>query len=176
MRLRTAFTADLAPDELEAVRVMVRAAFDDFDAEDWEHALGGMHVIAADDDGAPVGHACVVMRRLLHQGRALRCGYVESVATRADRRRQGIGDALMTEIGRLLQGAYDLGALGATEDGAPLYARHGWLPWAGPLRALTPTGVVDTSSDRDHVRVLPCAAPLDREAELTCDFRPGDLW
>jgi aminoglycoside 2'-N-acetyltransferase I len=33
-----------------------------------------------------VGHGAVVMRRLLHDAQALRTGYVEGVAVRADRR------------------------------------------------------------------------------------------
>ena len=46
--------------------------------QDWEHALGGVHAVAW-LDGEVVGHASVVQRRLLHDGRALRTGYVEGV-------------------------------------------------------------------------------------------------
>jgi aminoglycoside 2'-N-acetyltransferase I len=176
MSLTTAFTADLDAATLEAVHAMVHDAFEgDYDDLNWEHALGGMHVLATEGDDI-VGHAAVVQRHLLHGGRALRCGYVESVATRADRRRRGIGDALMSEVGRLLRGAYDLGALGATDDGARLYARHRWSPWPGPLAAFTPEGVRPTPESEGAVWVLDIDVPLDREVVLACDWRDGDLW
>ena len=82
---------------------------------DWEHSLGGVHALAFDGDTL-VGHAAVVQRRLLHGGRALRTGYVEGVAVRADQRRRGHGAAMMDALERVIRGAYDLGALGATDE------------------------------------------------------------
>ena len=61
----------------------------------------------------------MVQRRLLHGGRALRAGYVEGVGVRADRQRRGHGAALMAALERMIRGAYDLGALGATDAAAP---------------------------------------------------------
>jgi aminoglycoside 2'-N-acetyltransferase I len=53
---------------------LVTAAFDgDYTAVDWAHGLGGMHALAWDGPSL-VGHASVVARRMLHGGRALRCG------------------------------------------------------------------------------------------------------
>jgi len=68
----------------------------------WDHALGGMHALAW-EAGQLVGHASVVQRRLLHRGRALRAGYVEGVAVRADRRGHGYGAAMMDEIERVVR-------------------------------------------------------------------------
>ncbi len=46
-RLRRATTAELADAELEAVRRLVFGAFGGrFDEHDWEHTLGGVHVLA----------------------------------------------------------------------------------------------------------------------------------
>ena len=70
----------------------------DFDDDDWEHALGGIHATIREADDV-VAHASVIQRRLLHGGRALRAGYVEAVGVRADRRRQGYGRAVMERIG-----------------------------------------------------------------------------
>ena len=72
--------------------------------------------------------------------------------------------------------AYDLLALGATDDGVLLYESRGWLRWRGPLSALTPSGVVPTPDDEGWLFVLPGAAHLDLDGELTCDWRNGDLW
>ena len=173
---RTVHTADLGAGERAAVRALLDDAFaGDLDDDDWEHALGGLHVLRHDDGGL-VGHAAVVQRRLVHAGTALRCGYVEAVAVRPDRRGRGHGAALLGEVGRVLRGAYDLGALGATEAGAALYARAGWQRWRGSTWALTPEGRRRTPDDDGAVMVLPVAVVLDLDGELTCDWRDGDVW
>ncbi len=172
--LRTAHTADLGPDTLTAIRELLDHAFDDFADEDWDHALGGMHVTAWEHDEL-VGHGSVVQRRLLHGGRALRAGYVEAVAVRADRRRRGVADAVMAELERVIRGSYDLGALGSSEDGLPFYAARGWQLWRGPLAALTPTGTVPTPDEDGSIFVLP-VVDVDLSRQLTCDWRDGDVW
>jgi aminoglycoside 2'-N-acetyltransferase I len=174
--LRTGHTADLDPAILTAARALMYDVFgDEFEESDWEHALGGVHALIWERDEL-IGHASVVMRRMLHDGRALRCGYVEAVAVRADHQRRGHGGTLMEAIERVIRGAYDLGALGGTDEGAPLYLRRGWQLWDGPLFALTPDGVVRTADVDGAVYVLQASAPLDRAGELTCDWRDGDVW
>ena len=174
--VRTAHTADLDPVTLAAARELLEAVFPgDFTDHDWEHALGGVHALAYDDDEL-VGHASVVQRRLLHRARALRTGYVEGVGVRPDRRRAGIGAALMEELHRVIRGAYELGALGATDEAAAFYAALGWERWRGTTWALTPAGVVRTAGEDGGIFVLPVSAPLELGGELTCDWRDGDAW
>ena len=72
-------TAQLTPDELADARALCDASYDDFGDEDWAHALGGMHALVV-EDGALVAHGELVLRRVLVDGRWLRCGYVEAVA------------------------------------------------------------------------------------------------
>lgn len=146
-----------------------------FCAPDWEHSLGGMHVLAWESSDL-VGHGCVVQRRLLYGGRALRAGYVEAVAVRGDRRRHGVGSSIMDEVRRLVRGTYDLGALSTTDDAMAFYETRGWQRWQGPTSALTPAGVVRTEDDDGGVFVLPVAVALDVTGELCCDWRDGDLW
>jgi aminoglycoside 2'-N-acetyltransferase I len=95
---------------------------------------------------------------------------------RADRQRRGHGGALMAAVERVVRGAYDLGALGATDEGAGLYTARGWKRWEGPTSALTPAGVVRTAEEDGSVYVLPVGVPLDLSGELTCDWRDGDVW
>jgi aminoglycoside 2'-N-acetyltransferase I len=173
--LRTAHTADLDADTLRAARVLLDEAFEDLDDDDWEHALGGVHAIVWEGDEI-VGHASVVQRRIVHGGRALRAGYVEAVGVSAAHRRQGHGAALMGAVERVIRGAYDLGALGATDDGAALYRSRGWRKWEGPLSALTPDGIVRTPEEDGFVYVLPLELELDFSADLICDWRDGDVW
>jgi aminoglycoside 2'-N-acetyltransferase I len=174
--VRTAHTADLAPATLAAARALLDRVFeDDMSDHDWDHALGGVHALVW-EGGELIGHASVIQRRLLHSGRALRAGYVEGVAVRADRRRKGHGVALMEALERVIRRAYDVGALSATDAGARFYAARGWELWRGPTSALTPTGIVRTEDDDGSVQVLQVAESLDLAAELTCDWRDGDLW
>jgi aminoglycoside 2'-N-acetyltransferase I len=82
----------------------------------------------------------------------------------------------MDPLERVIRRAYDVGALGATDDGAALYRARGWQLWEGPLSALTPTGIQRTPDEDGYIYVLPVDAPLDLAGELTCDWREGDVW
>ncbi len=174
--VRTAHTADLDAATLAAARTLLDEAFDgDLTDLDWEHALGGVHALLWAGTEL-IGHAAVVQRRMLHAGRALRAGYVEGVGVRHGHRGRGHGAALMAALERVIRGAYDLGALSSSAEGRPMYLSRGWLAWQGPTFALTPMGIARTEEDDDGVLVLPAAVPLDRSAELVCDWRDGDVW
>lgn len=174
--IRTAHTADLDAATRAAARSLLDEVFEgDMSDHDWEHCLGGVHALVW-EGGELVGHAALVQRRLLHGGRALRTGYVEGVGVRPDRRGRGYGAALMAALERVVRGAYDLGALGSTDEALGFYAARGWRRWLGPTSALTPAGVVRTEEDDGGVHVLPVTAGLDLTGELVCDWRDGDLW
>jgi aminoglycoside 2'-N-acetyltransferase I len=174
--VQLAHTADLDPAVLGAARALLVHVFDgDFIDADWEHSLGGMHALVWDGSEV-VGHGSVIQRRLLHAGRALRTGYVEGVGVRPDRQGLGLGAALMEALERVVRRAYDLGALGATDEAAAFYAHRGWRLWRGPSSALTPDGVRRTEDEDGALYVLPVADALDLDGELTCDWRDGDVW
>lgn len=169
-------TAQLERAALTAAEALLDEVFEgEFTAADWEHALGGVHALVWDGD-VLVAHGSVVMRRLLHGGRALRAGYVEAVGVRASARRHGHGAAVMQALGNVIARAYDLGALGATDEAVALYERLGWRRWSGHLYAITPAGLERTPEDEGGVFVLEAGVPLDLEGELACDWRDGDLW
>ncbi|WP_202918813.1 GNAT family N-acetyltransferase [Saccharothrix deserti] len=180
-RVSVLHTWQLPEAVLAAARKLLDEAFDgDFGDEDWEHSLGGVHALVWDGDEL-IGHGSVVQRRLLHASRvagvphktrALRVGYVEGVAVRADRRRQGVGGAVMAALEDVVRGAYPLGA---SEDALAFYAARGWQRWRGRTFALTPTGVERTEDEDDAIFVLP-VVPLDLTGDLTCDWRDGDVW
>ncbi|CAL9592424.1 Aminoglycoside 2'-N-acetyltransferase [Streptomyces sp. enrichment culture] len=171
--VRTAHTADLAPLELASVRSLLYEAFDgDFAREDWDHTLGGMHALVHDGRGL-AAHGAVVMRRVRYRTRWLRVGYVEGVAVRHDVRRQGLGGAVMAALEGVITRAYDLGALSASDEGAPLYTARGWRAWGGRICALGPDGVVRLPDEEGSTYVWP--APADLEDELVFDWRDGDI-
>jgi aminoglycoside 2'-N-acetyltransferase I len=173
--VQTSHTADLESETLAAARALLYDVFDDMTEHDWEHSLGGVHAIAWEGDEL-VGHAAVVQRRLLHGGRALRTGYIEGVGVRADHRRHGHGAAMMDALERVVRRAYDLGALGATDEAAAFYAARGWQLWEGPASALTPDGIRRTPDEDGAIYVLPGAVALDLTGGITCDWRDGDVW
>jgi aminoglycoside 2'-N-acetyltransferase I len=174
--LRTAHTADLDPGTLTAARALLDEVFaGEMTDADWEHGLGGVHALVWDGREL-IAHGSVIQRRLLHRGRALRAGYVEAVAVRADRQGQRHGAAVMGALERVLRGAYDLGALGSTDEGAGFYAGRGWRLWRGPSAALTPAGIRPTPEDDGCLYVFELAVPLDLDGQLTCDWRDGDVW
>jgi aminoglycoside 2'-N-acetyltransferase I len=148
-----AHTADLAPVTLTAVRALLDTAFGN------EH--GNEH--GGDFDGDDWDHALGGMHAMAWEGDEL------------VRRRRGIGAAVMAPVERIIRGAYDLGALGSSEMGIPFYEARGWRRWHGQTWAMTPTGITRTPDDDDGVYVL-AVGPVDLTADLTCDWRAGDLW
>jgi aminoglycoside 2'-N-acetyltransferase I len=177
-QLRTATTADLTAEELGALRRMVFEAFGGrFDEHDWEHALGGTHVLAV-DDGEPVAHGAVVPRVLVAGGRELGTGYVEGVATRADRRGAGLATAVMRKVGRVIRDGYELGALADGTRIPGFYQRLGWETWRGPTFVAGPGGPVRTAEEDGGILVLRTSATagLEPTGALVCDWRAGDVW
>jgi aminoglycoside 2'-N-acetyltransferase I len=177
-RLRRATTAELAAEELAALRRLLFEAFGGrFDEHDWEHTLGGVHVLATEDDGV-VAHGAVVPRTLVTGGRALRTGYVEGVATGVDRQGQGLATAVMAEVGQVIRDGYELGAL-ADGTGIPgFYQRLGWETWQGPTFVAGPRGRERTAEEDGSILVLrtPATGELDPAGSLVCDWRAGDVW
>ncbi|MEY2583416.1 MAG: aminoglycoside 2-N-acetyltransferase [Ilumatobacteraceae bacterium] len=142
---------------------------------DWEHALGGVHTMVSHHDSI-VGHASVIQRRLIHGGQVLRTGYVEGVGVHPAQQRQGIGSHMMSALEHVIDTAYDIGALGATDEAVSFYSQRGWIRWLGPTSALTPSGVVRTPDEDDWIFVWPANQALEITGDLTCDWRDGDVW
>jgi aminoglycoside 2'-N-acetyltransferase I len=176
--VRRAATAALGAEELAALRRLVFEAFGGrFDEHDWDHTLGGVHVLA-EEDGVVVAHGAVVGRTMVAGGRALRTGYVEGVATRGDRRGRGLATLVMAEAGRVVAEGHELGALADGTRIPGFYQRLGWETWQGPTFVAGPEGPERTAEEDGSVLVLRTAATatLDLSGPITCDWRPGDVW
>ncbi len=176
--LRVAHTADLTTEDLQVVRTLLDGAFSADEAyteQDHEHALGGVHALLWEGTEL-IGHGSVVMRRLLHDGRSLRIGYVEAVAVRADRRRLGHGDVVMGSLERVIRRAYVCGALSASRMAGAFYASRGWQVWTGTTSVVTPHGVERAEDEEGSIYVLPGSASLTAGGDLACDWRDGEPW
>jgi len=180
VQLRQAASDQLRPGDVTAIRAVLWAAFADDDdgmtEEDWEHALGGTHVIA-EIAGRIVGHASVVARDIRVDGRPLHTGYVEAVAVEPALQRRAIGTALMRDVGTMILDAFELGCLGT---GSPeFYERLGWRRWQGPTAVRTAAGEVRTPDDDGGIMILETPrtpAGLDLSGTISCEWRPGDVW
>ncbi|MET7618623.1 GNAT family N-acetyltransferase [Streptomyces sp. NPDC005408] len=175
--LRTAHTFELGPAELLEIRTLLTDAFHGaFSDDDWDHSLGGIHALVH-EDGELVAHGSVIQRRVIHGHRSLRIGYVEGVAVRADRRRRGLGGLVMETLERVIDGAYEFGALSSSDAGAELYRARGWQVWEGPIAAQGPGRIVPLPDEEGSTYVRPAAnRPLpDPGRELTFDWRDGDV-
>lgn len=173
-------TAELTSDERIAIRAILDDAFgtdeeERFTDDDWEHALGGVHFVV-EQDGVIVAHAAVVERRLELDGRPVRTGYVEAVAVAPREQGRGHGALVMTQVGNWITGQFELGALGTGEH--RFYERLGWQTWRGPSSVRTTEGPRPTPDDDGFIMVLetPASPPIDLDAPISCEWRPGDVW
>jgi aminoglycoside 2'-N-acetyltransferase I len=179
LRLRSLPTDALTPDELLAIRALMDSAFgtgdEAFADEDWEHSLGGLHVVL-DLDGEIVSHASVVERTLEIGGRPFRTGYVEAVATDPNGQRQGFGTRVMTAATEHIRATFELGALGTGRHA--FYERLGWQTWQGPAFVRTSDGEQRTPDEEGYILVLrtPSSPPFDLAERISCDWRTGDVW
>jgi aminoglycoside 2'-N-acetyltransferase I len=161
---------------LREVRKLVEDAFEgDFTDDDWDHTLGGWHVMAV-ADGAPVAHAAAVARILEIGGRPFRCGYVEGVATAPDRQGEGLGSLVMRALAPLLHSNLELGALSTSRP--EFYERLGWERWRGSSFVRTAHQLVRTADEDDGIMVLRFGPSRDCDltASIACEERNGDDW
>jgi aminoglycoside 2'-N-acetyltransferase I len=179
MRLRRLATEELTAAEVAAIRDLLWVAFvaDEvgFSEDDWRHAVGGVHFVL-DVDGEIAAHAAVVERQIYAAGRPLRAGYVEAVATAADRQGMGLGTQVMEDVGSYLRERFELGVLGT--GSFHFYERLGWRRWAGPSSVRTGDGLQPTPDDDGYILYLPTPGTpaIDPDGPISCDWRPGDVW
>lgn len=175
--LRTAHTCRLGPADLDEIRALLDTAFEgDFSDDDWDHSLGGIHAWIRDGSGL-LAHGSVIQRRVVHLGRSYRIGYVEAVAVRADRRREGLGGRIMAELEKVVDGAYAFGALSASAAGAALYAGRGWRVWPGRIAVQARYGVERLPGEEGSTYVRGAAGrglPTG-SGTLVFDWRDGDV-
>jgi aminoglycoside 2'-N-acetyltransferase I len=179
-RLRRLATTELSDTEIGAIRAILEAAFgpdedERFTDDDWEHALGGRHVVL-DVNGEIVAHASVVEREIHVGGRPLRTGYVEAVAAAPAQQGAGHGSLVVADVTAFIRERYELGALGTGRR--RFYERLGWRTWRGPSSVRTAGGERRTPDEDGYILVLdtPASPPLDLDAPISCEWRPGDVW
>jgi aminoglycoside 2'-N-acetyltransferase I len=175
--LRILPSAELSERDWTDLTALCVAAFDESWDGYWESIGPGVHVIA-EEAGGVLAHAAIVDRPLYPGSLVLQSGYVEAVAVQPHLQRSGLGSLVMTEIDRLLDETYELGALGTGAHA--FYERLGWTTWRGPTWIRNRAGQLERSPDEDGgimVRFTPRTPPnLDLTLPIAVDWRPGDVW
>ncbi len=174
--LHVASTAALSTSVLSDVRALLDTAFEGaFTDEDWNHAIGGVHVWVSGSRDV-ISHGSLVERRLVCSGETLRVGFVEAVATAAAHRRKGYGATVMKQIARLIRERHALGVLSTGTHA--FYESVGWERWRGPTFVEGPRGRERTPGDDGDVMILrtPRSPLLDLDGDIVCDWRLGDVW
>jgi GNAT superfamily N-acetyltransferase len=139
----------------------------------FETFAGGHHLLGR-QGGHLVCHAMWITRWLQPQGSApLKTAYVELVATHPDHRNRGYASAIMEDLAQEIAGE-EMGGLSPATHG--LYERLGWRFWRGPLFARTDGGMLPTPDERVMVLHLPRTPPLNLQAPLSVEWRPGEVW
>lgn len=169
-------TAEVPTAILDEVRGLLDRAFDgDFADTDWDHTVGGRHVILL-EEGVVISHAAVVARDLKVADRPFHTGYLEGVATHPEHQGNGFGARVVTAANEVIRQEYQLGAL-STERHS-FYRRLGWERWAGPTYVRDGSRLLRTADEDDGIMVLrfgPSSA-VDITSALTCEARSGDDW
>ena len=176
MPLTRLTTARATPELLLAVRSLMDRAFEgEFSDEDWDHTLGGWHVVSS-LDGIIVGHAAVVPRTIEVGGRPFATGYVEGVATDPVYQRAGHGTSIMADVGALIRNEFELGALSSGLHS--FYERLGWKLWKGPTYVRDGATLRRTEGDDGGIMVLRFGSSrtVDLSAPISCEARSGDDW
>ena len=172
-------TDELSDGELAEARDVLDDAFvdDPLTEEDWQHCLGGLHVLTR-EAGVLVAHAAVVARPMLLDGRPLPVGYVEGVGVRRTHLRRGLGGSVMAPVEAMAGDVFEVVALATSDEGEPFYVARGWRPWPGRTYVVTATGPRRTPDEDDSIMVWPTGpfATLGPESELACYERSGEDW
>jgi aminoglycoside 2'-N-acetyltransferase I len=169
--------AEIDPGLLVAARAICDTTFGDrFSDDDWDHTLGGVHLLLF-DEGLLVGHAAVVPRSIGFGELTLRAGYVEGVAVLPEVQGRGLGSRLIRAANAILErDGSEVGVLSTSRTS--FYARLGWATWQGPSFVRYADALVRTPDEDDGLMVLRVPATPDLVATwpITCDARPGDDW
>jgi aminoglycoside 2'-N-acetyltransferase I len=177
VQLRVCDTDALTSLELAAIRAPCDLAFvGEYGDDDFDHALGGLHVIAFDGDQM-ISHAALVPRDLIAGSVLLHVGYVESVVTDQRWQGHGHGTAVMRRVGELVAERFHLGVLSTGEH--DFYSHVGWQSWEGPTFVdHGANGRERTADDDDSIMILrhPASPAVTTTDALVCTPRQGDNW
>jgi aminoglycoside 2'-N-acetyltransferase I len=141
--------ADHSAQELDDLRRWLQAAYDDgpWRPQHWDDIGPGPHILAEDDEGELIAHACIAWVPIEVGGKTVPTGYLVDVATRADVRGSGHGSAVVAAAQRLIESEASIGFLATGSQS--FYERLGWVRWRGRSAVREPDGTITPTPDED---------------------------
>ena len=157
VRIRRLASAELGAAEIAEIRQLLSAAFGDdpeerFEDADWEHALGGVHIVVDDrrrDRGPRRGRRARAPRRRATDPDGLRGGRRDGARST---RRRASGRARWRSSGRSSRPTTS--SARSAPGSHHFYERLGWETWRGPAFVRTPDGDRRTPEDEGYILVL----------------------
>lgn len=168
-------TDDASSSELDIVRKFLTGVFGPgFDEVAWQHSLGGVHFVLR-YQGQLVTHLSIVPRAIYINGRDMRAGYVEAVATASQFRGRWFGTSLAAAASAYIVSEFDIGAL-ATSTAISLYARLGWRIWSGKTFAERHGEVIQVGPQGCVMILAPKGVEINIDGNISTNWRDGDVW
>jgi aminoglycoside 2'-N-acetyltransferase I len=136
---------------LRELRQLLDKAFGNrFSEADWDHALGGTHIVVR-EFGSLVSHVAVVPRR-------------------------GYAALAMGEARKIIEIKYQVGALSTSAK--DYYRQFGWEDWQGPSYVVTADQWIRSKSEDCGIMVLrlEASSELELSSRIGCEMRSGDSW
>jgi aminoglycoside 2'-N-acetyltransferase I len=163
----------LTPDQRAEIIDLCSIAYEEDFGHLFHELVQSVHVRAC-LNGELVSHAAWVTRWLQpNGGRPLRTAYVEAVATSPRHQHNGYATAVMRALQARIAD-YELGGLSPFD--VAYYERLGWELWRGPLAIRTEGGLLPTPDETAMILRMAYTPPLDLDAQLTAEWRRGELW
>lgn len=168
-------TEHLTRAERTELRDMLVTSFGErYDETSWQHCLGGIHYLLRQENQL-VSHGALVPRRFRQGDRVVEGVYGESMATLPALRHHGLGSVVVAMATAEIRLHHPIGVFAAGRY--EFYERLGWRKWRGPTFVSTAQGPRPAAPARGAVMFrLPLHSDLDPDADLTTDWRDGDIW
>jgi len=82
----------------------------------------------------------------------------------------------MEAVDAYIRETFELGTLGTGHH--HFYERLGWETWRGPSFVRTASGIRRTPDEDGYILALVTGRgpALNLDAEISCEWRPGDVW
>ncbi|BBC38366.1 hypothetical protein SGFS_096600 [Streptomyces graminofaciens] len=173
--IETRTTEELGKGGRAELRTMLEGCFGErYGDTAWQHCLGGIHYLLR-YRGELAAHGSLVPRWFKQGNVALRGMYGESMATVPHLRHRGLGSIVVAMATAEIRLHHEIGVFAASKY--EFYERQGWQKWRGPTFVRTDEETLPAAPARGAVMFrLPVDSSVNPDADLTTDWRDGDIW
>jgi len=164
----------LTPEEREEIIALCDLAYEENMGLIIDQFVDPVHVLGYWGEKL-VCHALLITRFLEPEGLPqLQTAYVEAVATHPNYRCRGFASAIMRKLVEEIQ---DFDIAGLAPFSVDYYAKLGWKLWRGAMFERKDDVLIASDlSERVMIYRLPKTPLLDLDAEISIEWRVGEVW